>query len=142
MDVSKLSFEQLHAKLRAIKQHPKKPYLKYPEEVSLLVKEAFNRGMSPKQIQSMSEMPEPTLRYIYQRIRKGSSVVDGESKVSKSPRAEKGFITIKVKEDNPVSMKRKEGEWVCVKVDASGLTFEIGLDSLTPNLLQALRSII
>ncbi len=142
MDVSKLSLQQLHEGLQAIKLQPKKPYQKYPKDVSLMVNEAFRRGMSLKEIQSLSEMPNPTLRHIHQKIIGGRSVPASEPKTIKPQAGSKGFIKIKVEDVDLSQTKETKGDRVFVRVDASGLTFEIGVDSLTPTLLQTLRSIL
>ncbi len=133
MDVSKLSLEKLHNKLQAISLLSQKPFQKYPEEVIQLVSEAFARGMSIRQIHSMSQIPQPSLSYIRKRIRSAKKAEDG---------GRRDFIKIKVEEPNASQKRALARDRVSMKVDASGLMIEIGIDSLTPHLLQTLRSFL
>lgn len=110
MDVSSLSVQELHAKLRAINLQSTKPFEKYPEEVIQLVSEAFARGMNIAQVQSLSEMPQPSLSYIHRRLRGAKKSEEDESR---------GFIKFKVEETEISQQTVARVDRVSVKIDAS-----------------------
>lgn len=133
MDASKLTDQELHDNLRSFNLQTRKPFEKYPAELIELVRAAFARGMTIKEVQAMSEIPESSLFCIRRRIRRAN-----KSEEQLSP----GFIKFTVEETDTSQQKATSGDRVSVKVDASGLLLEIGVDSLTPQLLQTLRSMI
>jgi uncharacterized protein YpuA (DUF1002 family) len=136
MDLTKLSFEQLHGKLRTIKDHSKKPYQKHPEEVAQLVNEALRRGMSLQQIQSLSQIAGATLRSM-----KKKSLDPAAKRSSQVAKARPDFVAIKVDGAERAPSHASSSSRARITIDGKGLTIELGIEELTSDLLRSLRAL-
>jgi len=141
MSIAALSVEQLSSKLQTIKNFLKQPYTKYPEEILLLVEEAFKRGISIRQIHLLSGMPDPTLRYIKRRLDSESEkeqVVESNDSKGVNPH----FVRISVEEESIPQENTLDRSRAKITMAKEGeLVIELGIESLTSDLLRSLRSI-